>query len=284
MKILVTGATGTLGRAVVKAAAAAGHEVRAMSRKRERTGPTGPSERMGPTPSERIGPTESAATTETVTADLSNGKGLVAAVEGVQAIVHAATDPRRSDSVDVDGTRLLLDVARRARVSHFLYISIVGVDKIPLGYYRAKLRAEELVETSTMPYSILRATQFHGFIDALLSKAANLLPWVMPLPSSFHVQSVDVHDVASRIVTSLADGPKQRLRDFGGPDTMLLADAAAYWKQARGVTKRIISIPIPGGTAAGFRAGANIAWNGDLGTTRWTEWLERHRTPQETAR
>lgn len=230
-----------------------------------------------------MGAAESEAATETVTADLSSGKGLVTAVEGVQAIVHAASDPKRSDSVDVEGTRLLLDVARRARVGHFLYISIVGIDTIPLGYYRAKRRAEELVETSTMPYSILRATQFHDFVDAQLSKAANLVPWVMPLPSSFHVQSVDVHDAASRIVRSLADGPTQRLRDFGGPDTMLLADAAALWKQARGVTKRIISIPIPGGTAAGFRAGGNVAWNGDLGTTRWTDWLERHRTPQETA-
>jgi uncharacterized protein YbjT (DUF2867 family) len=264
MKVLVAGATGQLGRAVVAVAAAAGHSVRAMSRG------GGPSERMETGPSERTGPAR-----EWVTADLQTGKGLVAALDGVDAVVHAASDPKRSTDVDVNGTRTLLDVARRVNVRHILYVSIVGIDQIPLAYYQAKLRAEELVETANLPYSILRATQFHGFIDVLLTRAAGLLPFVMPLPSGFHVQSVAVEDVAIRIVRALADGPKQRLRDFGGPDTMSLLDAATAWQRARGVEKRIVPVPIPGKLSTAFRAGLNIAWNGDHGTVGWMDWLTR---------
>lgn len=255
MKILVTGATGSLGRAVVAAAAAAGHDARAMTSGRSRQpGPAGAT---------------------LVTADLVTGKGLVEAVQGVDAIVHAASDPKRPEPVDVNGTRLLLDVARRARVSHLLFVSIVGIDRIPYPYYDAKRRAEDAVETASVPYSILRATQFHGFVDFMLTKASRLLPAVMPLPAGFHVQSVAVEDVARRILAALADGPKQRLRDFGGPDTMSLGEAAALWQAARGVGKRLISIPIPGRMSAGFRAGGNIVWTGDHGTIRWANWLAR---------
>ena len=70
--------------------------------------------------------------------------------------------------IDVDGTRRLLDAAREAHVSHIVYISIVGIDKVPYAVGKAKLAAEELIQQSGIPWSILRATQFYSILDGLL--------------------------------------------------------------------------------------------------------------------
>src|SRR3712207_7965014 len=73
--------------------------------------------------------------------------------------------PIRTRHVDVEGTERLLGVAGRAGVSHFHFISVVGVDRNPyFPYYRLKLETERIVERSEVPWTILRATQFHGFI------------------------------------------------------------------------------------------------------------------------
>src|SRR5207244_2439574 len=146
MTILVTGAAGHLGRDFVRIAAAAGHTIQALSRQ---PAPAGGSLRW-------------------VTGDLSTGDGLAAAVDGMDAVVHAAGEPRNALAVDVDGTRRLSDAAHQAGVSHFVFVSILGVDRIPAAYYRHKLAAERIVADSGVPFSILRASQFHYFVDMLL--------------------------------------------------------------------------------------------------------------------
>ncbi|MET0624801.1 MAG: NAD(P)H-binding protein, partial [Pyrinomonadaceae bacterium] len=161
MKVLVTGGGGALGRKLVRALTRAGHSARVMSRRE----PAG----------------DATDGVEWARADLSTGEGLGAAVEGVEAVVHAASDPRRAEAVDVEGTRRLCEAARAAGVSHLVYISIVGVDEIPFGYYRRKLAAEAVIESAGVPHSILRATQFHTLVDFLLSQAARV-PLLMPLP------------------------------------------------------------------------------------------------------
>ena len=108
--VLVTGATGTLGRKVVGAATAAGHQVRALSR-RDHVGYTGVHWYQG---------------------DLLTGAGIDAAVDGVDVIVHCATQGTRDK--DVVSIKNLIAAARRADVAHIIYISIVGIDRIPLPY------------------------------------------------------------------------------------------------------------------------------------------------------
>ena len=256
MKVLVTGGAGSLGRRLVRALAGAGHAARVMSRRE---------------------PAQSApAGVEWARADLATGDGLGAAVEGVEVVIHAASDPRRAEAVDVEGTRRLTASARAAGVSHLVYISIVGVDEIPFGYYRRKLAAERIIESSGVPHSVLRATQFHSLVDFLLSKAARV-PLLMPLPTDIKFQSVDETEVAARLAACVAAGARGRLPDFGGPSVHTLGEMARDWKRARGVGKRVVHLPIPGAVARAFRAGKNTAPGGERGLTSWEEWLARRR-------
>jgi uncharacterized protein YbjT (DUF2867 family) len=140
--VLITGGTRRLGRRVVDRLCAEGMEPRVMSR----------SARPG-----------------TIKGDLLTGEGIEAAVRGVDTIIHSAQSPaRKSRRTAVEGTERLLEIAAGAGVSHFVYISVVGLERVPLSYYREKLDAERLVERSPVPWTILRSTQFHDFVLSMV--------------------------------------------------------------------------------------------------------------------
>lgn len=254
MKILLTGGTGGLGREVARAAEAAGHTVRIASR--------------------RARPHDVPAAREWARMDVETGAGVRQALEGVDAVIHAASDPRRHAIVDVQGTRRLAEAARAAGTAHLVYVSIVGVDGIPFGYYRSKLAAEQVVAASGVPHSILRATQFHSFVDTMTAGAARV-PLIFPLPTTFRFQSVDTGEAAERLVRAVQDGPGGRLADFGGPEVLTWGEMAAPWKAARGIRKPTVHLPLPGALAAAFRAGKNTS-DGERGTIRWRDWLRTH--------
>ena len=255
MRVLVTGGSGSLGREVVEAAIGRGHIVRVASR---RSAPVG-------LPQSR----------EWAQMDMESGNGIAAALTGVDAVIHAATDPRRPDVVDVSGTRVLVAAARDARVQHLVYVSIVGIEHIPVKYYAAKLAAEEIVRRGSVPFSILRATQFHSFADQILTGLARV-PLVLPVPRGFGLQSVDTSEVAQRLMRCIEAGASGASLDFGGPEVMTLAEAADQWKRARGIRKPIIQLPVPGRVAAALRAGKNTVSGGERGKISWSEWLATH--------
>ena len=212
-------------------------------------------------------------------ADLISGVGLKEAVADIDIVVHAASNSRNAGAVDVEGTQRLIDVARIAGVKHLLYVSIVGIDRIPFAYYQRKLAAERLIADSGVPFSILRATQFHSFVDLLLNEASRY-PFMMPIPSGFFVQSVAVEEVASRLCRAVDVGPSGRLRDFGGPEVLPVEEVATAWIDRRGpgaVGLWAVPIYLPGKLAAAFRAGYNTCPDGDRGTETWREWLTRSR-------
>ncbi|HEX6368106.1 MAG TPA: NAD(P)H-binding protein [Longimicrobium sp.] len=259
MKILLTGGTGGLGRETVRAAEAAGHSVRIASR--------------------RARPHDAPSAREWARMDVETGDGVREALEGVDAIIHAASDPRRHAVVDVEGTRRLAQAARAAGTAHLVYVSIVGVDEIPFAYYRSKLAAEQLLAASGAPHSILRATQFHSFVDTMTAGAARV-PLLFPLPTTFRFQSVDTGEAAERLVRAVHDGPGGRLPDFGGPQVLTWGQMAAAWKAARGIRKPTVHLPLPGALAAAFRAGKNtLRDGGDRGTITWEDWLRDHARP-----
>lgn len=252
--ILITGGNGHLGRALTPRLRDAGHTVRILSR--------------SPRPAK-------ARDIEWAQASLDTGEGLDQALAGMDTIIHAATNAADARNVDVEGTRRLLDAAQRSRIGHVYYISIVGIDRDPLArfpYYRAKLAAERLVEASPVPWTILRAVQFHYLIDLLIGSLARLPIAFLPLDWKF--QSLDTGEVAAHMVGTLAAGPSGRLPDVGGPQLMTLRQMADGWFKARGMSRPVVRLPLPFRFAQGFRLGQNTAPENPIGSITWAQWLE----------
>ncbi len=251
--ILVTGGAGRLGRLVVKYLSAAGYPVRGMSR--------------------RARPGEDWPGTEWKQADLGTGAGLAEAVQGMDVVVHLAA--KGSWQVDVEGTRRLLDAAQEAGVSHVVFISIVGIDKVPWAGGKAKLASEDLIEHSGIPWSILRATQFHYGIDFLLHLLTRL-PLVALVPAGLLLQPVAEEEVAQRLCEIVQAGPSGRLTDMGGPQVYTSGELARIWLKQRGVHRAIIPLWLPGKMVRALRQGGNTCPQQATGTVSWETWLQQH--------
>jgi len=239
--ILVTGSTGTLGRALVPQLTAAGHEVRAFSRR--------------PRPSST--PPQAWAT-----GDLRANTGLDEALAGIDVIVHCAS-AQRGDQVAAQN---LIAAARRAGAPHLVYISIVGVDQVPVGYYRAKLAVERLVEDSGLPWTILRATQFHELILRGCELLARLPVLLVPAATSF--QPVSSGEVATRLAGLAGQPPAGRVPDMGGPQVRTSRDL-----RASGRRRRVLPVWLPGRASAGLRRGGLLAPGHATGTMTFDEFL-----------
>jgi uncharacterized protein YbjT (DUF2867 family) len=260
-KILVTGGAGTLGSHVVRKLLANGYTVRIMSRKSQ--------------------PGDLLPGTEWVQGDLESGRGIEEAVSGVDVIVHAASHANplknvHTQRVDVDGTRTMLEKARAAGVAHVVYISIVGIDRVSLPYYQCKLATEDVIKNGGIPWSILRATQFHSFIDLILQEATKL-PLVAPLPTDFRCQPVDEGEVAARLCEIVTAGPAKANAywpDMGGPAVLTLGEMAHTWLAQRHLRRTIIPLYMPGKAADGFRRGGNTCPEHAFGKVSWEAWLQ----------
>lgn len=260
--IAITGGTGHLGRELVRRLTPA-HQVRVLSR------------RPGTDPA-----------VEWVPGDLSTGEGVAELVAGATTVVHAATHSpaaqrgylhpkdfwRSPPDVDVDGTSRLLEDATAAEVQHFLYVSVVGVDRPALPYLQLKHTAEELVSVSELPWSVVRATQFHWLLDRMFSRAARLP--VLPLPGKLPTQPVDAGDFAEYLVECVDDGPGGRREDFGGPEVLTLGDAVRTWQEARHERQKVIDVPAPHKLR---RVAEDLTCpSARRGRTTWADWLRSH--------
>lgn len=233
--VLVTGGTGTLGRVLVARLRADGHEVRVLSR------------RSGG-----------------YVGDLTTGAGVAQAVDGTDVVVHCASNPRH----DVAGTRNLLAAATG---QHIVYVSIVGVDAIPLGYYRRKLACERLVEESGLPWTVQRATQFHD----LLATMAGALAWapVVPALSGVSFQPCDVRDLAARLADLATGPPLRRAPDFGGPAVHSATALMRMYLRAAGKRRTLVPVRLPGKVFRGLRAGGNLTPAHTDGRITFAEYL-----------
>ena len=249
--ILVTGSTGTLGTPTTSALRVAGHTVRALSRS------TGG---------------------ELTTGDLLTGTGIPRAFSGADTVVHLATGKR-----DVDQATAAINAARAADVSHFVLISIVGIDDIPLGYYKGKVLIESALKESGLPHTILRATQFHQFVDGLLT-GQRFSPVIFAPTFSF--QPISTAEVAARLTELAGSDPAGRVADIGGPEKRTTLALAAAWKRAAGSHRAIVKLTLPGKTFAGYAAGHNLVSGAPYGKRTFDEFLEQKygATPEATPR
>jgi len=202
------------------------------------------------------------------------GEGLEEAVEGVGAIVHCASSPTKTRQIDVEGTERLLKSANRAGISNFVFISIVGVDRNPYyPYYRMKLEVERMIEGSGVPWTILRATQFHEF----LSRFVQLLGRgpVALSPKGFLLQPIDIGEVADRLAELAISGAAGRVPDVGGPEVKTFADFARTYFEAASVKKRVLEVPVHGKMARAWRNGAQVCPDQRYGRVTWEEFLSQ---------
>ena len=252
--ILVTGGTGTLGRLVVPRLQEAGHAVRGVSRQ-SRSAQDG---------------------VELMSGDLATGEGVEAAVDGVDVVVHLAGTAKG----DEDKARHLVAAAKRTGTRHLVYISVVGADRVPVvsgvdramfGYFASKLGAERVVAESGVPWTTLRATQFHELMLTTVEKMARLP--VIPVPARVRFQPVAGDEVAARLVELALDAPAGLVTDIAGPRVYGMDELVRGYLKARGKHRLMLPIHLPGKAASALREGANLTTGPGLGRRTWEDFL-----------
>ncbi|MFD8486437.1 SDR family oxidoreductase [Streptomyces sp. NPDC059712] len=241
MKIAVIGGTGLIGSQVVEKLNAAGHQAVPHSLS------TG--------------------------VDVVDGAGVDRAVEGADAVVNLTNSPTFDDAspaffrTSMDN---LLAAADRAGVGHFVILSIVGVDQVPeLDYYRAKLPQEEILRSGPVPYSIVRATQFMEFMEAVMSWTSD--GDTVRLPAT-PIQPIAAKDVAAEVADVAVGTPLNGIRDIGGPDVFPLDELGRLTLSRNGDGRTVVTDPTAGMFAA-VKGDVLTDRDARLAPTRYTDWL-----------
>jgi uncharacterized protein YbjT (DUF2867 family) len=262
MRILVTGGTGHLGRALIPRLIQRGHQLRVLAR------------RPG-----------SASEVEWITGDLASGQGVAAAVSRVDIVIHAATSSpiaqrggfrigdffRSPTNVDVEGTRSLLEQAARNGVSHFVQVSIVGLEQTKrLPYSRVKLAAEDAVRHSRVPWSIVRATSFYWLLHRLCANMAKN-PLLL-VPTDVRMQPVDSADFASWVADCATDAHRGQREDYAGPQVLTLREIVQQYLDTCGLRRSVWKIPLPRAVRVAMERG-QTAPAARRGATTWEAWL-----------
>jgi uncharacterized protein YbjT (DUF2867 family) len=244
VKIAVIGGTGLIGSQVVKILNAGGHEAVPHSLS------TG--------------------------VDLLSGQGLPQALRGADVVVNLTNSPTFDDAspaffqTTMDN---LLAAAGAAGVGHAVILSIVGADLVPgLVYYHAKVLQEDILKSGPMPYSIVRATQFFEFVDAVVSGTAD--ENTVRLPATL-IQPIAAADVAQVVADVSVGTPLQGTRNIAGPEVFALDELGRITLAARGDHRTVVTDSSAGMFAA-VSGDALIAKDGAvIAKTTYREWLAR---------
>ena len=235
MKIAVAGGTGVVGRHVVEVARERGHVVTVLSR------------------SEGV--------------DLTTGAGLAERLAGVDAVVDVtsvATQKRGAAEAFFGGVTRNLQAAGAA---HVVALSIVGIDDVDTGYYAGKRLQERLLAEGDVPWTVLRATQFHEFAQQALG-FARIGP--LSLVPRMRSQTIAAREVAEMLVDLAERGPSGRVPDLAGPQVHDLVDLARRVADGR----RVVPVRVPGAAGRAMRSGALLPkGDGPRGTVTFDAWL-----------
>jgi uncharacterized protein YbjT (DUF2867 family) len=257
MQLLIVGGLGTSGRVLTRRAAAAGHHARVLSRRAGQPGPDGP---------------------HLVRGDLTTGNGLDEAVDGVDAVVDLSNIStaryRPASAFFTTATDHLFTAEQRANVAHHLTLSIVGVDRFPSAYYRAKLDQEAAVTAASartgVGHSIVRVTQFHDFA-ALVLQRFRFRRLVLAPP--LHSQPVHLQDVADHVLAVLTDGPAGHAPELGGPQPEEVPDMVRRYARVVDPLVRVLPAPLLGAARRANDAGVLRPTTGVRGERTFEQWL-----------
>ncbi len=243
MKIAVAGGTGVVGRHVVESIRASGHEAVVLAR------------------SEGI--------------DLVTGVGLADALAGVNALIDVASVQTMSaDAARAffeTTTKNLLAAEAEAGVTHHVALSIIGVDKAPYSYYAGKLAQENAVMVGTVPWTILRATQFHEFAAQTYQRMVHGPFGLIP---GMRTQPIAAHEVAEHLVALALAEPVGRATDLGGPREERLIDMVRRYAKTQARSGRLLELAVPGAYGRAMRDGTLLPSPGaHHGKQSFAEWL-----------
>jgi uncharacterized protein YbjT (DUF2867 family) len=253
--ILVTGGTGTLGRAVIARLVARRYRVRALVHQ---------------------GGSSPPGSLEVVSGDLASGRGLGEAVAEAHTIIHCASACQDAQHVDVEGTRFLLEEAWASGASHLIYPSIVGIDRSSYAYYQAKHATERLIEQGPLPWTIARITQFHDYMLWLILSFEAGAESLLSIPAGMRFQSIDVGEVADYLVSLVEQGPGAYTPPIGGPQVLAIEEMAEIYLRVRGKKATIHSEASREELFQVFRSGINLVPEHAVGAITWEAFL-RHR-------
>ena len=244
VRIAVAGGTGLTGAHVVAIARRRGHDVVSLSR------------RGG--------------------VDLVSGAGLREAIAGAETVIDVSNVGSMKTEVSVSffagATRNLLSAEARSGITHHLALTIVGADAAPDGYYAGKLTQERLIEGGDVPWTILRATQFHEYA-ALMFGAVKVGP--LHAAPRARVQPIAVREVAEHLVELAEAGPAGRVTELAGPQEESLADMVRSYARAIGHRGPMPEISLPGAFGRAQRGGLLLPKPGAiLGSQTFDEWLD----------
>lgn len=247
MKITVIGASGQIGSRVVRLLTEAGHDVVAASLSSG--------------------------------ANVLTGEGLAEALSGADALVDVVNSPSFEDGPVLDfftaSSRNLVAAAKETGVGHYVALSIVGTDGLPdSGYMRAKVAQEKNITESGLPYSIVRATQFQEFAEAITGSL--VVGDEVRVPDA-RIQLISVDDVAGEVAKVAQGAPLNGIVNIGGPDKFSFADMARAVLAEQGDDKPVVIDPEA--KYFGTAVDDNSLVTGDdgiLGETRWAAWSGAH--------
>lgn len=243
MDIAIAGGTGVVGTHVARIAQDRGHAVRTLSRGNG--------------------------------VDVRSGVGLDGALSGADALIDVLNITTLNEKQATDffraTTAALLAAEARAGVAHHIALSIVGVDRAPHGYYGAKLAQEKEISAGAVPWTVLRATQFHEFAAQMYARTSfgPLHPVVR-----MRTQPVAVAEVAARLV-ELAEGSAQgAARELAGPREEDLAEMMRAWARHTGRGGWMPRIPMPGELGRAMRDGRLLPGpDTQRGSETFAQWL-----------
>lgn len=251
--ILITGGTGTLGRQLVRQLCYQGLDVGILTRRKDVDLPSGAKVYAG---------------------DITSVDTIREAVGNASVIVHCASNPRQP-TVDVEGTGNILQSIDRKAFRHFLYVSIAGVDRSRYPYYQAKHQVEKMVESSDVPWSVLRATQFHDLVlHRLIEPFDRGSGLSIKIPQGMRFQSVDVSDVANRLQQIAMSDCLRATITIGGPETLTIEDMVRTYLDVLGRNDDIEPTEVAGEFYDLFRSGVSATTISETGKIGWRGFLQ----------
>ncbi len=168
-------------------------------------------------------------------------------------------------------TEHLLAAGAVTGVGHHVALSIVGIDDVDTGYYAGKRHQEQVLAEGAVPWSVLRATQFHEFAEQALGFARvgpfSLVPRMLSQP-------VAASEVAAALVDLVEAGPSGRVPDLAGPEKLQMVDLARRVSKVRGLGRRVVGVRLPGAAGRAMQSGALTPTSaGPRGRISFEEWL-----------